>query len=72
MEKSPGNVHKMASGRNYGNLIMKRPSRIPVQNKKDTDGMKKDPNLEPCDDLTQKLNIRIPCRLAQRIEAYAQ
>jgi len=34
--------------------------------------MKKDPDLEQCDDMAQELNIRIPCRLAERIEAYAQ
>ncbi len=27
--------------------------------------------LEQCDDLTKEFNIKIPCRLAKRVEAYA-
>lgn len=36
------------------------------------DSIEKNDNLGHCDELEQNLNIRIPCRLAQRIEAYAK
>ena len=34
--------------------------------------MSKKPNREQCSDPTQELKIEIPCRLADRIEAYAK
>ena len=34
--------------------------------------MKKDSVADQCADPTQKLSIKIPCRLAERVEAYAK
>jgi predicted HicB family RNase H-like nuclease len=31
-----------------------------------------DPISDQCSDSTQEFNLRIPCRLAERIEAYAK
>jgi hypothetical protein len=52
--------------------MSKDTDRFRDKNEKDSTEMTSDNFKDQCSDITKEFNIQIPCRLAERVEAYAK